>query len=163
MLLLWALPAVLMALLAPTISQALYGWQRDTATSLLVAHLHLASNIAATARQPVGVCASGDGLTCSGQNNWQHGWIVYLQDAAALAPHQPAAPPLAQREALWGLRRLQTTANVAGVLFAPTAGLQPAQTVTFIVEPQGGPSTPPAKVTVVPSGRIQVHRRPPGP
>ena len=45
----------------------------------------MAVTIAASQGQPVKVCASSDGATCSGSTNWQNGWIVTGYTSAASA------------------------------------------------------------------------------
>jgi len=63
--------------------------QRLTATANhLVAHLQFARGRAIVHNTPVSACPSRDGMSCTGANRWEHGWIVYLDPHTAGQPAQ---------------------------------------------------------------------------
>lgn len=83
------------AVLAVTLAVAIPGFgnlleqQRLTATAnTLLAHLQFARTQAVSRNTLVAACPSSDGLTCTGGNRWEAGWIVYLDPDKAGQPAQ---------------------------------------------------------------------------
>ncbi|SRR5579875_624736 len=75
--------AILMAVAVPAFRSFLQNDRLLTEANLLVASLNLARSEAIKEDADVWVCASSDGLTCSGVANWTQGWIVQLATGAA--------------------------------------------------------------------------------
>lgn len=92
----------------------------------LVGDLQFARSEAIKQGEPVTVCASTDGATCNGGNNWQGGWIVFLDSAVggtlgvvdpgeAIIRTQPAFnPPGDTLQPLAGLNLSAVTFNRVG-------------------------------------------------
>lgn len=76
--------AIAMAVALPGIRNGLGDQRRAAAVNELVATLQLARSAAATRNQPVTVCPSADGLSCSG-DDWAGGWIAFV-DRGDLQP-----------------------------------------------------------------------------
>lgn len=60
-------------------------WMRDgvrdsrtsAVTNVLVGHLSLARQTAVTRGEPISMCSSSDGSSCSGQSDWSAGWVLF--------------------------------------------------------------------------------------
>lgn len=84
-----AVLAVILTTAAPALGRFVEQQRLTTTANQLVAHLQFARGQAITHNKLVAACPSNDGLSCTGGNRWEDGWIVYLD------PHksgQPADP-----------------------------------------------------------------------
>ena len=72
-----ALFAILAGLALPALTEMLQRNRVTSAANTLVAHLNLARLHAVTRREITLTCPSRDRLTCSGDNRWENGWIVF--------------------------------------------------------------------------------------
>ena len=72
-----AIAAILVGLSASPISQMMASNRVQTEASSLVADLMYARSEAVRRGRGVTVCASSNGSTCTGLNNWAGGWIVF--------------------------------------------------------------------------------------
>lgn len=86
---------IAVALLAVVLTVAVPGMgrfveqQRLTATAnQLVGHLQFARTEAITRNTRVAACPSSDGLSCTRDNRWEAGWIVYLDPDKTGQPAQ---------------------------------------------------------------------------
>jgi type IV fimbrial biogenesis protein FimT len=74
-----ALAAVVLVLGVPTFSDVIERTSLATATNMLVGSMNAARSEAITRRVPVVICASSDGGTCSGDDDWSSGWIIFSE------------------------------------------------------------------------------------
>lgn len=72
-----ALLAMVLGFAVPAMTKVLQSNRMVGAANTLVAHLNLGRLHAVTHREIVLVCPSADGLTCTGGNRWEDGWIVF--------------------------------------------------------------------------------------
>lgn len=72
-----AVAAVLMAIAVPSFQQLIQSNRVATEANSLVGDLQFARGQAIKEGQPVTVCISSDGSSCSTATSWQTGWIVF--------------------------------------------------------------------------------------
>ncbi len=72
-----AVAAILCAISAPALGNFVHGENVRTSRNALVTSLNMARNTAVTRQGHIVVCPSTDQRTCSEDNWWQHGWIVF--------------------------------------------------------------------------------------
>lgn len=72
--------AVILGAGAPFFSELLAESRLSTAASELTGSLSLARSEAVKLGTPVCVCASFDGVSCSGSTDWSLGWILFTDD-----------------------------------------------------------------------------------
>ncbi len=72
-----ALFAILAGLALPAMTGILQAQRVSSAANTLVAHLNLARLHAITRREVTLVCPTRDRISCSGENRWEDGWIVF--------------------------------------------------------------------------------------
>lgn len=77
-----ALLAILTTLAAPSFAELLRQWRRDSATRELTTSLQLARSEAIKSSRQMVVCPSTDGESCEASNEWNTGWIVFVDDGA---------------------------------------------------------------------------------
>lgn len=70
--------AVLVSLASPSLGSLINRNRIVGAANELVAGINLARQTAVMKRQVTSLCPSTDGRTCTGQNRWDEGWIVFL-------------------------------------------------------------------------------------
>ena len=140
---------VLLLVAVPAVSGGLEAARaEDARTRLLGSFLH-ATGRAVLSGQRVVICASGDGLACSGSIDWSHGWIVF-QDSdgdgqlGATEYRVEAAPALAGRVRLHGTvgrSRIAVLGNGGTVgsnaTFTLCDGRGPAKSRALILSNQG--------------------------
>lgn len=86
-----AVSAVLLGLAVPAFGGMWLDSQRAVAVNALVHGIFLARTTAIVRSHVVSICRSSDGQTCSNQfDNWQHGWIVFVN-------HDRDDPPVRDR------------------------------------------------------------------
>lgn len=73
-----SLMAVILTTAVPALGYFLEQQRLTAAANQLVGHLNYARYEAVFRNQPVAACPSSDGLSCTGGNRWDSGWIVYL-------------------------------------------------------------------------------------
>lgn len=72
-----AVLGILCAIALPSFRQTLDRQRASSARQVLISHLAMARLAAIQRNEPVLVCPSVDGQTCSGdRNGWAHGWII---------------------------------------------------------------------------------------
>jgi type IV fimbrial biogenesis protein FimT len=67
--------AVINVLAAPTLTESMRRNQLQSEADRMLTALYLARSEAVKRNQPVSVCRSSDGASCTG--NWEDGWIVF--------------------------------------------------------------------------------------
>jgi type IV fimbrial biogenesis protein FimT len=70
--------AILAAVAAPAFGNLIHGTESRTSRSALTTALSTARIFAAGKSAYVVVCPSSDGQYCGHTNEWQHGWIVFI-------------------------------------------------------------------------------------
>jgi type IV fimbrial biogenesis protein FimT len=72
-----AIAAILFGVAIPGFSDLMANNRLVTTSNELVTSIHYARSEAVRREVPVSVCASEDGQSCSGENNWGSGWVVF--------------------------------------------------------------------------------------
>jgi type IV fimbrial biogenesis protein FimT len=93
-----AIVAILAAIAIPSFKYVTSSNRIATEVNGLLGDMLFARSEAVKEGQSVTVCSSSDGLNCSGSDNWQNGWIVFLdtngdkvrQNSEAIVRVQPA-------------------------------------------------------------------------
>jgi type IV fimbrial biogenesis protein FimT len=120
----------------------------DLAESLLMALNH--STLTET---DVVVCASSDGVDCSGSVDWTQGWIAFadIDENRARGPNETL---LRRQPRLEGGTHLRSTAQRTRVVFQPHGGAAAGSNVTFTLCDTRGPAKA-TTVVVANSGRLR--------
>jgi type IV fimbrial biogenesis protein FimT len=72
-----AIAAILVGVAIPSFFNLIADNRLTALTNELVTDMHYARSEAVTRELPVTICASEDGESCSGRNDWSSGWIVF--------------------------------------------------------------------------------------
>src|SRR5215469_11528870 len=83
--------AILLGVGVPSYRYIQNSYRMSAEMNSLVGDLMYARAEAIKEGQPVAVCASSDGLTCSGATTWHGGWIVFPDPARGGAADAPAS------------------------------------------------------------------------
>jgi type IV fimbrial biogenesis protein FimT len=161
-----ALLAILTMLAIPSFSEVLRQWRRDSATRELSTSLQIArSEAVKTSRQTV-ICPSVDQTACTASNEWNTGWIVFVDDGAGTQTNannqvlDTNERPLKVVSAQAGVATLTSTVGVQWLRFLPNGLMRTgdaANNITFIVTPSGATAaTKVDTITVTPVGRVSV-------
>lgn len=127
-----AVLALVTALAVPSFRDFLQNNRAAEQSNALVGAVALARNEAVTRGSPVSVCASEDGETCSGDNDWSTGWIVFTD---AQAPTGEVNDPDTVLRALPALESDSVLTGSASVLpFNASGFLSSAAGVTFTLD-----------------------------
>lgn len=81
MLVVVAIVAILLGIGVPSYRYISNSYRMSSEMNALVGDLMYARAEAIKEGQPVAICVSSDGLTCSGATTWQSGWIVFSDPA----------------------------------------------------------------------------------
>lgn len=112
-----AIVAILLGIGVPSYKYISYSYRMSAELNSLVGDLMYARAEAIKEGQPVAICASSDGLTCSGATSWQGGWIVFPDPTAGGAGDLPTSI-LHVQQAFTGTDTLTSPNNpVSSVLF----------------------------------------------
>ncbi|MDZ7789482.1 MAG: GspH/FimT family pseudopilin [Xanthomonadales bacterium] len=84
-----AVLAVILTVAVPSFGRFVEQQKLTATANHLVTHLQFARSQAISHNTLVAACPSNDGLTCTGGNRWEDGWIVYLDPEKAGQPDQP--------------------------------------------------------------------------
>lgn len=103
----------------PVIANGMLNLQRSTTINGLIRSLHFARRSAAERGRDTVLCASGDGLRCSGGEDWDSGWIVH-DGARGTAPYAPPSDSILHRSR--GITGLAVSGNRAQFVFRPFRG-----------------------------------------
>lgn len=107
-----ALIAILLALAAPSLQEAMMSIRITGHTNDLMADLAVARSEAVKRNVPVVLCSSTDGRTCAATASWNQGWIVYPDVDATGTQNGADEAALKTRGALQGSPTL--TLNCVG-------------------------------------------------
>jgi type IV fimbrial biogenesis protein FimT len=86
-----AIVAILLGIGVPSYKYITNSYRMAAELNSLVGDLMYARAEAIKEGQPVAICTSSDGLTCSGNTSWQGGWIVFPDPTAGGAGDVPAS------------------------------------------------------------------------
>jgi len=75
--------AIITAIAAPSFSNIMRGSSINSSLLQLRSAFALAREQAVTMQENVTICTSTDGLTCTGNNDWESGWIVFTDEDGA--------------------------------------------------------------------------------
>lgn len=136
-----ALAVVLLSIAVPAFTGFQARRATDAALAALSHDLALARAEAIRRGNSVTICGSDDGTTCSGQNDWRGGWLLYDRRAAASAPASAASVVLRVQGPLQGIASLAVNLGIlTRITFGPTgigAGANGNIQVTPTADPQG--------------------------
>jgi len=96
-----ALLAIVMAIGVPSMTTFIQNDRLTTQINTLVGHLAYARSEAVTRSQQVGVCVSSNTTSCTGGNNWEEGWIIYV-DTSGNGAFDAGEPVLRAKQPLEG-------------------------------------------------------------
>ena len=80
-----AVTGMALSLAVPSLNNVIAGQRRASAINSLVGTLNVARSSAMTRNEPVTICPSTDGATCTG-TAWEQGWLVFADPARQLEP-----------------------------------------------------------------------------
>lgn len=86
-----AVVAILLGIGVPSYRYITNSYRLSAEMNALVGDLMYARAEAIKEGQPVAICVSSDGLTCSGATTWQNGWIVFPDPAGNGSGDTPAS------------------------------------------------------------------------
>jgi len=122
--------AILCAVSAPALGNLIHGETLRASRNALLTSLNLARSTAVTRQRHVIVCPSADENTCSDDNVWQHGWIVF-EDTNANGAHDAGEPVLEAVQAQNGLAIVTSEGREQIVYHADGASPGTNLTITF--------------------------------
>lgn len=139
--------AILASFAVPGFQSAMSTTRTVTHTNDVITALNLARSEATRRRLPIDVCASSDGATCSGSNDWSAGWIV-----------RTAAGEVLQA---WSARDTgagSLSGNVSTVQFQANGGLPAGTNPQLNLQLKKCKDPGRRNITISPAGRIAVSR-----
>lgn len=114
-----AIAAILIAVSTPVLEGVASNTAARSALGEFQNHVAYARMLAVARNEPVTLCPSSDGRTCTTSNVWSEGWIVFRDPAHAAQPAGPDA--IVQRALPPSPRvRMQSTAGRTRIRFLPT-------------------------------------------
>lgn len=75
-----AILAIVVALAVPSMTDFMNSNRLTSHTAALKQAIQYARSEAVSKNQPVSVCASSDGVACTGNDTWNQGWIVFTNE-----------------------------------------------------------------------------------
>ncbi|BFM14336.1 hypothetical protein R50073_05190 [Maricurvus nonylphenolicus] len=78
---------VIAALAAPAFNDLMDSSARRSSLASFTGSLQFARGEAVGKQESVIICSSADGATCAGNNNWDSGWVVFVDDDGNGAPN----------------------------------------------------------------------------
>ncbi len=141
---------IVMAIGIPSMNEFIKNDRLATQINLLVGHLALARSTAVSRHQPVIICASNDGATCSSVD-WADGWIVFV-DVDASGGLSAGDEMLRSQAALEGNNTLASSAGA--VVTYDNRGFAPNSTGSFALCDDRG-ATHMKSITISTTGRVR--------
>ena len=111
-----ALVSIVMAIAIPSMTTFNQNDRLVTNINTLIGHLAYARSEAVKRSQQVSICVSNDAATCTGGNNWEDGWIVYI-DADGSNTFDASEEVLRAQQALTGNQTLTPTTFATQVIY----------------------------------------------
>ena len=78
-----AMISIVMAIAIPSMTTFNQNDRLVTNINTMIGHLAYARSEAVKRSQQVSICVSNDAATCTGGNNWEDGWIIYIDADAS--------------------------------------------------------------------------------
>ena len=94
-----AIVGILAALAAPSMTNFIQYLRVNSEISGFISDLGYVRAEAVKEGQTVTMCASSDGKTCSGSNNWQNGWIIFSDPNLTKAT--TSTTPVLRKQVAW--------------------------------------------------------------
>lgn len=82
---------IVLVLVVPGFSSVFLSTRLSNYANEIVAGIYLSRGEAIKHNRPVTLCASADGLVCSGSNDWGQGWVILDPDDELLKSQAPIA------------------------------------------------------------------------
>ena len=142
--------AILMTIAVPSVGNLIREHRVTSHANTLVAHLHYARHEAVFRRTHVSACPSMDRQTCTGDNRWDQGWIVFVD---AQRRGQPDDPDDILRVVQPNEDLLLHSAGRIRVRFQPHGGAYGTNLTIRVCDPTG--TADPRAVIVSNPGRIR--------
>ena len=148
-----ALAAIVVTLAVPGLRNFIHSNQATSEANALVGALNSARSEAVKRGIPVAVCASSDGSTCTGNNNWAVGWIVFTDNTGANKGSRDAGETLLRvGDALASGGTIN--AGVNHIRYLSSGLTDSAGNVTFNLVLGSGSDKQTRTVTVTATGRV---------
>jgi type IV fimbrial biogenesis protein FimT len=147
------------ALAVPNFQQFMQNNRAAADANALIGALNIARNESVTRGAPVTVCASADGASCSGDDDWSSGWIVFTDANAPAGEVSAGADPdtvLRVFPALVGGTAL--AADTTFVAFRPNGFLGNGGAAGFDLSVEGCTGETNRRIVVNLQGRASVAR-----
>lgn len=148
-----AIVAILLGVGVPTWRSIVAATHSSSARESLYEATLAAGNHAMVAGNAAVLCASADGVQCSGSSDWSHGWIAF-SDANHDRTRGSDERLLRVQGALSGGVHLRGTAGRTRLVFQPMGGT-PGSNVTFTLCDQRGPAKA-STVVMANNGRLRL-------
>lgn len=146
---------VLMGLAAPSFSNVLSDWRRDSAIRDFMGDLQIARSTAIRTSRPVVMCVSVDGITCAtgvNSNDWRQSRLVFSDRNGDNALNN-GEPVIVQRGPVVGLQNMGSNVTPGRIVFRSN-GLLNSGSSTVIV--QANNATQPMQIRITPTGRASL-------
>jgi type IV fimbrial biogenesis protein FimT len=114
-----AVPAIALALAAPSLGTLLQRQRLTGAMHLLTSQFAIARSTAVMRRVPVSVCPSLEGERCRLDSDWSSGWIMYLDSGRTAQPASSARILMYENAPATGDIRLLSSAGRRAIRFLP--------------------------------------------
>lgn len=127
-----AITAILISLAVPSMSRFLAKWQMNSALNAFTGSMRQARSEAIKSSRIVTVCPSSDGDSCANTDEWQGGWMVYLDADNNGSYNSGVDDVLAVRSSLSGIEKAQSSGSVKSFSYLPNGLLKSKNsTITF--------------------------------
>jgi type IV fimbrial biogenesis protein FimT len=111
-----ALVSIVTAIAIPSMRTFGQNDRLTTSINVMIGHLAYARSEAVKRSQQVSLCVSNDATTCTGGNNWEDGWIIYI-DADASNTFDASEEVLRAQQALGKNQTLTPTTFASQVTY----------------------------------------------
>ncbi len=148
-----ALVAIVFAIGIPSMNTFIQNDRLVTQINTLVGHLSYARSEAVKRSQQVAVCVSSNTTSCTGGNNWEDGWIIYV-DLDGDGSFTAGEPVLRAQQQLEGANTLGSGAIGSQVTYDYRGFVDAASIGTFSLCDSRGASYGKA-ISISPTGRVR--------
>lgn len=156
--------SVAAAVAIPNFQQFLVSQRATSNANEFLTALTFARSEALKRGVPVSVCASSDGNACSGNNDWDVGWIVFNDNGPTRGTVETAQGEnvLRRRAAFDDGSTLSDDSgnNATFVAFTGDGALDNGNNLDFELEPKDCKGEKLRGISIAPTGRAVVERRP---
>ena len=111
-----ALVSIVMAIAIPSMTTFNQNDRLVTNINTMIGHLAYARSEAVKRSQQVSMCVSNDAATCTGGNDWEDGWIIYI-DADASNTFDASEEVLRAQQALGNTQTMTPTTFASQVTY----------------------------------------------